>query len=268
MKSINDISVEFCKNLKVIFTDIDDTITYNGLLLDISYQAIWNLYRSGIDVIPVTGRPAGWCDHIARMWPVKGVVGENGAFYYSYNRDNKKMLRRILLSDREIKEGKEKLKRIEKRVLTEVNGASISADQPFRLVDLAIDYCEDVIPLNDEDVDKICRIIEEEGAKYKVSSIHVNCWFGDFDKLTGIKNFYRDIYKRELEDDLDRVTFIGDSLNDEPMFREFKVSIAVSNITKFEKRLKYFPTYVAEASSAFGFREVSDIIIDKRNKGY
>ena len=29
-------------------------------------------------VIPITGRPAGWCDHIARMWPVDAVVGENG----------------------------------------------------------------------------------------------------------------------------------------------------------------------------------------------
>lgn len=267
MKDIKQIDEGFCKGLKVVFTDIDDTITDEGLILDISYQAIWDLHRNGIDVVPVTGRPAGWCDHIARMWPVKGVVGENGAFYYSYDRIDRRMNRKILLTEREIEDGKRRLKSIEKRVLSEVKGCAISADQPFRLVDLAIDYCEDVKPLSEEEVEKICRIVEEEGAKYKVSSIHVNCWFGNFDKLTGIKAFYRDFYGGDLDDELDRITFIGDSLNDEPMFEAFDTTIAVANIKRFAKKLKYYPTYITENSSARGFREAISTIIGKRKRG-
>ncbi len=45
-------------------------------------SAIWKLKEAGKVVVPITGRPAGWCDHIARMRPVDAIVGENGAFYF------------------------------------------------------------------------------------------------------------------------------------------------------------------------------------------
>ncbi|MEM7647419.1 MAG: HAD hydrolase family protein, partial [Pseudomonadota bacterium] len=75
---------EFKNSIKVLFTDIDDTLTTDGRLSSQSYEMLWKLHDSGIDVVPVTGRPAGWCEMIARMWPVLGVVGENGALAFQY----------------------------------------------------------------------------------------------------------------------------------------------------------------------------------------
>ena len=87
MKPLQD----FCHSLEFLFTDIDDTLTDEGLLLPTAYSALWSLTQAGVHVIPVTGRPAGWCELIARQWPVQGVVGENGAFYFRYH--NKKCAR-------------------------------------------------------------------------------------------------------------------------------------------------------------------------------
>ncbi len=64
-----------------VLADIDDTITTEGRLTPEAYAALGRLHDAGLIVVPITGRPAGWCDHIARMWPVSGVVGENGAFW-------------------------------------------------------------------------------------------------------------------------------------------------------------------------------------------
>ena len=95
---IAEIPRDRCRSLRWLFTDIDDTLTTDGLLLAESFAALWSLHEAGIRVVPVTGRPAGWCDHIARMWPVAGVVGENGAFSFAYDRSRKWMERRWLSS--------------------------------------------------------------------------------------------------------------------------------------------------------------------------
>ena len=86
--SIRTISVEIVKNLSGVFFDIDDTFTTSGKIHSVAYQALWRLKDSGFRLLPITGRPAGWCDHIARTWPVDGIVGENGAFYFWFDEKN------------------------------------------------------------------------------------------------------------------------------------------------------------------------------------
>ena len=83
--------------IRVLLTDIDDTITTDGRLTAEAYSALEAAQSAGYIVIPVTGRCAGWCDHIARMWPVDAVVGENGAFYFRYDHTKKKMHQYILI---------------------------------------------------------------------------------------------------------------------------------------------------------------------------
>ena len=261
---IKDIPESLCKNLEYVFTDIDDTITTDGLLPATTFEAIWKLHDMGIKIIPVTGRPAGWCDHIARMWPVAGVVGENGAFYFSYNPEKKKVVRKYLQSNEERKKGREKLNRIRERVLKEVPNAGIASDQDFRIADLAIDFCEDVEPLSEEEIDKICSILDEEKAVYKISSIHINCWFGDYDKLTCFRMFLKDFTGKDLEEVQDKILFSGDSQNDEPMFKALKHTIAVANIRKFLPIMKHHPTYVTDKNDAAGFYEAVQHIIKKR----
>jgi HAD superfamily hydrolase (TIGR01484 family) len=267
-KPISSIPESLCRNLQVFFCDIDDTITAGGLLPSHSYNALWRLHEAGIEVVPVTGRPAGWCDHIARMWPVAAVIGENGAFIYSYDRRGRKMRRLSLVDEVQRREGRTRLERIRERVLREVPASRISADQAFRITDLAIDFCEDVVPpLNREDIDRICSIIEEEGATYKISSIHVNCWYGDFDKVRGVRRFLADAERNPTGGEMqDRITFIGDSPNDEPLFEALDHSIAVANIRAFLDRLHHLPAYVTDGESAAGFSEAVRTILEKRNQ--
>ena len=263
---IAEIPPRICRKLKFFFCDIDDTLTSGGLLTSESFSAIWRLHQSGIEVVPVTGRPAGWCDHIARMWPVAAVIGENGAFTYSYDREERKMRRVSLIDEQERTRGREKLERVRERVLREVPASRISADQAFRTIDLAIDFCEDVVPpLSPEQIDRICAIIEEEGATYKISSIHINCWFGSFDKVSGVRAFL-DGRGRKLEDRevQDSISFIGDSPNDEPLFAAVRTSIAVANIRTFVDRLNRMPAYITERESAAGFSEAVQVILAKR----
>ena len=264
IKPISEISESLCKNLEYVFTDIDDTITEHGKIPPETIESIWKLYKSGINIVPVTGRPAGWCDHIARMWPVKGIIGENGAFYYCYDEKKRKVIRKYLQTDDVRKEGQLKLNTIRERVLKEVPGCGIASDQPFRVADLAVDFTEDVGPLSQKEIDKICKIAEEEGATYKVSSIHVNCWYGDYDKLTCFNIFLKDLTGKSLQQMEDKIIFAGDSLNDEPMFEKLKYTIAVANIKSFLDRLKYFPTYITEKESAKGFTEATETILEKR----
>ncbi|PIE35755.1 HAD family hydrolase [candidate division KSB3 bacterium] len=261
---INAIPESFCKALRYFFTDIDDTMTHNGLLPAEAYQAIWQLSEQGIGVIPVTGRPAGWCDHFARMWPVEGVVGENGAFYFSYDRSHNRMNRVYLLDEAERQEGQRRLETIRRRVLAEVPGCGISADQPYRIVDLAIDFCEDVASLSKEGVQDICRIAEEEGATYKVSSIHVNCWYGDHNKVACFERFLKDFTGHTLAEMQSSIVFVGDSPNDEPMFQELEHTIAVANIKNFLADLQHHPTYITTHEAGLGFAEAVEIILQKR----
>lgn len=265
-RPIAKIPAPLCRNLKVFFTDIDDTITSSGLLTVDSFRALWRLHEAGIEVVAVTGRPAGWCDHIARMWPVSAVIGENGAFYYSYDREKRKMRRIFLITEQDRVEGRKKLERVRQRVLKEVPASRIAADQPFRITDLAVDFCEDVVPpLSSRDIETICSIIEEEGATYKISSIHINCWYGCFDKVTGVRRFLADRGQVLSSDEVqDSIVFAGDSPNDEPMFAALRHSIAMANIRTFLDRLSYIPAYITEKESAVGFNEAVQTILQKR----
>jgi HAD superfamily hydrolase (TIGR01484 family) len=252
------IPAERCRDLGWLFTDIDDTLTTDGLLVAESFAALWSLHEAGIRVVPVTGRPAGWCDHIARMWPVGGVIGENGAFSFVYDRGRRRMDRQWLLSEEERREGTIRLKTVLRRVLAEVPGAAVSADQAYRAVDLAIDYREDVRPLDAEAVARICAIAREEGATCKVSSIHVNCWYGSFTKVSGVERFL----------DVDRlqpqIAFCGDSPNDEPLFARLQTSVGVANIAPFLAELAHPPRYLTDAEGGRGFAELAALLLARR----
>lgn len=261
---VQDLSAELCASLTHFFTDIDDTLTTKGLLPAEAFRSVWRLHEAGIAVVLVTGRPAGWCDHLARMWPVEGVIGENGAFYFRYDRRARRMHRRFLLSEEARGEGQRRLERVRERVLAEVPGTAVAADQPFRLADLAIDFCEDVPPLPRPQVRRIAAIAREEGAVAKISSIHVNCWYGDFDKVSCVRMFLEQEAGLSWTDVRDRVLFAGDSPNDEPMFREMTTSIGVANLSEFFEDMEHLPSHITTARSAEGFSEAVDVVISRR----
>lgn len=266
MRALADFPAEAAARIRGVFCDIDDTVTTDGRLTAEAYGALERLHEAGLTVAPITGRPAGWCDMIARFWPVAGVVGENGALYFSYDENARKMIRVFAASDVERAANRRRLEVIEKRVLREVPGAGISADQPYREADLAIDFCEDVAALPEQDVQRIKQIFEEEGAVAKISSIHVNGWFGQYDKLSMTRRFAADRLGVDLDADRDAYVFVGDSPNDAPMFGFFPNSCGVANVRDFAGRIEAEPAYVAEKRGGAGFVEIADMILSSRKR--
>lgn len=250
---------EFKAPLRFLLTDIDDTLTDEGQLGPEAYEALWELSRAGVHIIPVTGRPAGWCEMIARMWPVSGIVGENGGFYFRYH--DKKMHRHFFYDENIQKQNRTKLQQLEKQILEKVSGCDLASDQFCRLMDLAIDFCEDVPALPKSEVQKIVALFEAAGAQAKVSSIHVNGWFGTYDKLTMSLRFLEREFGIDKEEAKKVCGFSGDSPNDEPMFSYFPHSFAVANIKNFIDQIKAKPTYVANKNGGHGFQEIAAAIL-------
>lgn len=247
--------------IRFVLSDIDDTLTTAGRLTAAAYGALERLAARGYRVVPVTGRPAGWCDLIARFWPVDGVVGENGAFYFRYDHQARQMARRFWLNDAERAAARGRLDRLAATILGAVPGARLAADQPYRLADLAIDYREDAGPLPAEAVDRIVALMDAAGAAAKVSSIHVNAWFGDWDKLAMTRRFFSEAHGIDLDRQRDAVAFIGDSPNDEPMFGFFRQSVAVANIAEYLPQLAALPAYVTAGMGGAGFVEFAEALL-------
>ncbi|WP_230532319.1 HAD family hydrolase [Microvirga roseola] len=264
MKPLSQLSLDRARKVRVVLTDIDDTVTTEGMLTAKAYAALERLQRAGFLVIPVTGRPAGWCDHIARMWPVDAVVGENGAFSFRYDRAARKMHQHFWAAPEELKRNREKLDAIEREVLASVPGSALASDQPYRLADLAIDFCEDVPALPEADVDRIVSVFEKAGAQAKVSSIHVNGWFGDYNKLSMARTLLADAFDMAWAEAQEAVVYAGDSPNDEPMFAAFPLSVGVANINAFAHRLTHKPAYITEGHSGDGFAELATLLLGAR----
>ena len=249
------------RKIRFVLTDIDDTLTLKGRLPSAIFSAMERLRTADISVIPITGRPAGWCDHIARMWPVDGVVGENGALYFWFDENEGKLKKRYFDPEDVRAEKRQRLKLIAEEILTSVPGTATASDQRYRETDLAIDYCEDVKPLDRQAVERICAIFKRHGATCKVSSIHVNGWFGNYDKLKMTKTFVQERCGLDLDATKEQFLFCGDSPNDEPMFQYFPYSVGVKNVLNFADRMKHLPAFIANKEGGNGFAEIADYIL-------
>jgi HAD superfamily hydrolase (TIGR01484 family) len=244
-----------------VLTDIDDTLTLHGRLPPQAFAALDDLRRAGLKVIPITGRPAGWCDHIARQWPVDGVVGENGAFYFRYDEAARKMQRVYAQGAEERRENSARLWEIARRVLKEFPGTAIASDQAYREIDVAIDFCEDVPPLPLATAQRIAEAFGREGAVAKVSSIHVNAWFGTHDKLTMSRRFLAEAFEIESETGREKIAYCGDSPNDAPMYGYFPNGIGVANILACTSLMAHLPRYVTKAEGGLGFAEFAAAVL-------
>ncbi len=257
LKPVHSMPPAICKQIDAIFTDIDDTLTLNGRIPAVAFDALWHAFDAGLKVIPVTGRPAGWCDHIARMWPVAAVVGENGALSFSMQGNR---IQRIYAPRPQ--EAQNLLETIQEEILAQVPGCKVAADQAYREFDLAIDFCEEVPPLDEQAINRIVAVFEKYGAVAKVSSIHVNGYFGQYDKLSMCRRCSQEFFGHPL--DPQRATFVGDSPNDAPMFRFFPHAVGVANVKRFAHRMDALPAYISFADGGFGFAETVKTILKYR----
>lgn len=264
MQPLASLPNETISNLRGVLFDIDDTLTTDGRLTAEAYTALEALQQAGLMTVPITGRPAGWCDHIARMWPVDAVVGENGALYFRYLRESHRMITRFHHDDASRSSNRQLLNALRHRILIEVPRCAVASDQAYREADLAIDFCEDVAPLSADQIAQIVSLFEEAGATAKVSSIHVNGWFGDYDKLSMTKRLFTEQFATDLETSQDTFVFIGDSPNDAPMFEYFDHAVGVANVMTFKEQLTAAPAYVTQNRSGAGFAELASTLLSGR----
>lgn len=248
--------------VRCLFTDIDDTISSNGRITSAAFDALWRAHDAGLKVVPVTGRPAGWCDHIARMWPVDGVIGENGGLIF---RMQDGAMQRWFQYDDVTRQGfRKKLQQVREAIFRELPEAGIASDQQYREYDLAIDFCEDVPALPRERVIRIREIFEQHGATAKISSIHVNGWYGEFDKLSAARRYMREYLALDPDSADDRrcCAFAGDSPNDEPMFGFLsETSVGVANLGDFLDLVTQPPAWMAQGRGGAGFAELVDHLL-------
>ena len=267
MKPISAMTAGEASGVRYILMDIDDTLTRNGKLLASSYSALWKLKEAGLKVIPVTGRPAGWCDLIAREWPVDGVVGENGALAFWEEADISRDRLPALKAEyhpNAVKNDHPVLLRVKERAFAEFPELRLAKDQFARLFDIALDFAEEepVLPLSA--AERVRAIAEEEGARAKVSSIHVNVWMGNYDKLSMTERFLAGRFGWRAGAGDREVVFVGDSPNDVPMFARFPLACAVANVSRYGSLVAPLPAYAASRECGDGFAEIAEVILSLR----
>jgi len=244
-----------------VFTDIDDTLTAGGQLDPPASRALDALRSAGVPVIAITGRPLGWSEPFARTWPVAAIVAENGAVAMFREGDT---LRTEYAQDEATRmRNAERLRATAARVLREVPGTTLARDSAGRVTDIAIDHSE-FAHLEADTVARVVAVMQREGMNATVSSIHVNGWFGDHTKLSGAQWMLRRLFGRNLDAEVGRWVYVGDSTNDQAMFDHFPLSVGVANLRQFADRLHTWPAYIAEGERGEGFAEVARALIAAR----
>jgi HAD superfamily hydrolase (TIGR01484 family) len=244
-----------------ILTDIDDTLTTDGRLTADALAALDSLAAAGLPVIAVTGRPMGWSRPFAQTWPVQAIVAENGAvalfaeqgrLAIEYAQDESTRQRNAV-----------RLQAAAQRVLREVPGSVLAQDSAGRVTDIAIDHSE-FAHLSADQIGRVVAEMQAEGMHATVSSIHINGWYGDHDKLSGARWIVRRRLGRDLDAESAHWVYVGDSTNDQQMFGHFALSVGVANLMHFADRLTTWPAYLTQHERGAGFAEVARQLIDAR----
>lgn len=250
------------RGVRGVLTDLDDTLSTDGRLDPLAFAAMCRLHAAGLRVVPVTGRSAGWCDHFVRMWPVDAVIGETGAFYMVRSGRG---VRTVFTPDAaQLDAARTQRDAIAAEVLRAVPEAALAGDQPYRLVDLAIDIAEAVPPLPPERVARIVALLQARGMHAQPSSIHVNGWFGDFDKGRTAQRLLAEHFGDHTDTARDGWVCIGDAPNDAPMFAAFRNSVGVNNLLERAAHMPVLPRWITQAAGGAGFAELADHLLAAR----
>lgn len=239
--------------IKVVFTDVDDTLTLNGEIPLATIQALHKLKQADILVVPVTGASAGWCDCLLKTLPIKYIIGENGAFFMEQG-DRGHTLLTYLKAPHQVQEDLDQLKQLANELNTLYPDISFTQDQNYRMTDVALDIGQ-AVKVDFSHAKSATQWLKEKGVNAKLSSIHINTWIGDYNKATGALAW---LASHNIS--LEETAFIGDSTNDEAMFQSIPLSVGVANVAKFLPTLTYKPNYITSKKGGLGFVELADAL--------
>jgi HAD superfamily hydrolase (TIGR01484 family) len=262
MKPLTAWPVAARQDLVGVLTDIDDTLTTDGAITPDALTALAALREAGLHVMAVTGRPVGWSAPFARTWPVQAIVAENGAVALVREADGR--LRKLYQQDAATRERNfQRLQAAAHHIVNTVPGARLAQDSAGRETDIAIDHSEFTqLPANC--IEQVVALMRAQGLHATVSSIHINGWFGDHNKLSGARWILRELLARDLDAETQRWAFVGDSTNDEQMFAHFPHAVGVANVRRFSSALRHLPAYVTEGERGAGFAQVAHAVLAAR----
>lgn len=278
MLPLSDWPAEQRRRITGVFTDIDDTLTTEGAITPEALQALADLKAAGLAVVPITGRHIGWCVPLmdggsSVPWPADAMVAENGALALvpapettspsspRPSDPHHRQLTRLYQQDAATRTAhRSRMEQVAAQVLAQVPGALRARDAGGRETDLAFDYNE-FTQLPPEAVQQILAILQGAGMHTTVSSIHIHGCFDDYNKWLGARWIVRELYGRDLAQELDRWVFVGDSGNDQPMFQHFTHSVGVANIRRFEAQLQHKPRYITQGERGAGFAELAGALL-------
>ena len=246
-----------------VMTDIDDTLTRDGVIEAAALDALHALAAAGVPVIAITGRPLGWSRPFAQAWPVAAIVAENGGA--ALLRDGAAVLTEFADDAATRERNAQRLAAAAARVLAEVPGAQLARDSPGRVTDIAIDHSE-FTTLPAPQIARVVALLREAGLQATVSSIHINGWLGAHSKWTGAQWMVRRLYGRDLQAEVQRWIFIGDSTNDQAMFERFALSVGVANLLRFAEQLTQWPRYITAGARGAGVAEVATAVLAARRR--
>jgi HAD superfamily hydrolase (TIGR01484 family) len=247
-----------------VLTDIDDTLTRDGVIEPPARRALDALRAAGVPVIAITGRPMGWSEPFVRDGVLPAIVAENGAV--ALFREGGALRVEFAQDEPTRRANMARLQQVAQRIVREVPGATISRDSAGRATDIAIDHSE-FVQLDEPTIARVVAIMRDEGLQATVSSIHVNGWFGSHTKLTGAHWIVRRLFGRDLAAETDRWVYVGDSLNDQEMFGHFPLSVGVANLQRFAAELVVWPAYLSDGERGTGFAEVADALMAAQSRG-
>jgi HAD superfamily hydrolase (TIGR01484 family) len=245
-----------------VFTDIDDTLTTEGAITPDALQALADLKSAGLQVVPITGRPVGWSEPLAASWPVDAIVAENGAVALVHE-DGQPLGKRYQQDDATRAVNFERMQQVLAAIEQSIPGARRAQDSAGRETDIAIDHSE-FTHLPPSAIEAVVRTMQAAGMTATVSSIHINGWFGTHSKLTGARWIVRELWGRDLDAEIDRWVYVGDSTNDQVMFEHFAHSVGVANIRRFESQLQHPPRFISPSERGAGFAEVTRHLLHAR----
>jgi HAD superfamily hydrolase (TIGR01484 family) len=261
MQPIGELPPALCRALEGVVFDVDDTLTRDGKLEEEAYSALWKLREAGLVLVAVTGRPLGFAELIARMWPVELAVGENGAGWVRVDEDGLHVGYHSGLAARDAEVAA--LAALRVHIQRQAPWAQLSDDHWARRCDLAFDIAERV-QLAAAQIEQLRELIEAAGARCVVSSVHAHAALADYDKARGVVQACREALGRDLTAAPGRWLFVGDSGNDAAAFAYFPLTAAVANVTAHLARLPVAPRYVSLADRGRGFAEIAATVLERR----
>jgi len=244
--------------LKGLVFDLDDTFLDHGELKAATYRALSELYERGLTLVVATGRPAGWGEVLARMWPVHAIVTENGAISHVRTEGLVRCLDE--LSPAERARTRAALEQIAGDVERKFPELRRTDDARARISDVTYDVGEyQRVPR--EIVSSAVEHARALGARTTVSSVHMHITLDPHDKATGCLYLFRTQFGLDTTQARMSFGFIGDSGNDAPCFAAFRTSIAVSNMSG---RPSVTPKFVTRGARGAGFVEAAERILAAR----